>query len=325
MVSVFMADKTGKLYENLAQVVFQAIVNQNDVSNVVVEHNVVLTGKHTSHQIDVYWKFVAAHVEYETIVQCKDHENPINQGELLKFKAVLDDLPGQPKGIFVSRAGYQSGAIDFAKAHGILLHELREADYPPSLLITTVGWAHYRVVPMALSGVIKGSGEDLDTSKLYAMAFDYTVFSPTFSQINIGISTGWLKDNYPDMDTAVIRSGGLFSSVLHENELYDDSGEVIGNLGKLFQTIAQSVSNEGLSEKRVTHKCEVPTFIRTSSAQLPKIQVDSISTDIKIEQRREVRRARMSNFAQWVLHDLNTDKTHWFAITPSASAQLSGE
>ena len=44
----------------------------------------------------------------------------------MKFKAVLDDLPDQPRGIIVSRNGFQRGARDFAAANGILLYELRE-------------------------------------------------------------------------------------------------------------------------------------------------------------------------------------------------------
>lgn len=94
---------------------------------------------------------------------------------------------------------------------------------------------------------------------------------------------------------------------------------------KLFQTIAQDVSKEGLTEKRVTHKFEKPTVIRTSSLLVPTIEIESISADIKIEQGRAVSRARISNFAEWLLHDLNTNKTHWFAVTPSVIAQLSKE
>jgi hypothetical protein len=52
----------------------------------------------------VYWKFAVGTAEYETIVQCKDHKNSVDQGELLKFRSVLNDLAGQPKGIVVSRA-----------------------------------------------------------------------------------------------------------------------------------------------------------------------------------------------------------------------------
>ena len=68
-----MSDKTGKHYEKLAQVVFQWILDQSDIRNMVVEHNVALKGMHAkSHQIDVCWKFEVGGVQYETIVQAKD-------------------------------------------------------------------------------------------------------------------------------------------------------------------------------------------------------------------------------------------------------------
>ena len=117
---------TGIPYELLTKRIFQDILDQSDVKTIKVEHNVILQGKAANHQIDVYWKFELNGIEYETVVQAKDWNQTVNQGELLKFKAVLDDLPGSPVGIFVTRTGYQSGASDYAKSQGIKLYELRE-------------------------------------------------------------------------------------------------------------------------------------------------------------------------------------------------------
>jgi hypothetical protein len=107
-------DKTGKSYEKLVQVIFQSITRQS------VERNVIIRGKTTSHQIDIYWKHEIGGVQYESIVQAKDWNKPVDKSHLLAFKAILDDLPGQPKGIFVTRSGYQAGAEVFALAQGIL-------------------------------------------------------------------------------------------------------------------------------------------------------------------------------------------------------------
>ena len=82
----------------------------------------------------------------KVIVQAKDWQHRVEQVHLLAFRQVLDDLPGQPRGIFVTRTGYQSGAKEFALAHGILLYELKEADDEPPLKIAADGWAHYRIV-----------------------------------------------------------------------------------------------------------------------------------------------------------------------------------
>lgn len=90
---------TGKQFEILTQHLFSELISQQLVSNVEVQHNVVIQGKLLSHQIDVYWEFEVADIKYRTVVQAKDWMSPVPQGELLKFKSVLDDLPGQPRGI----------------------------------------------------------------------------------------------------------------------------------------------------------------------------------------------------------------------------------
>jgi hypothetical protein len=45
---------------------------------------------------------------------------------LLCFLGVLADIPGQPRGIFVNENGFQKGALEVAKAHGIAAYEIRE-------------------------------------------------------------------------------------------------------------------------------------------------------------------------------------------------------
>ncbi|MEX2485053.1 MAG: restriction endonuclease, partial [Brumimicrobium sp.] len=97
-----MAKNTGIPYEKLNQQIFSILVNQDSVENVEVEHDVVIEGKTTNHQIDVYWEFKIGGILYSTVVQAKHWDQNVNQGELLKFKAVLDDLPGQPRGIFIT-------------------------------------------------------------------------------------------------------------------------------------------------------------------------------------------------------------------------------
>ena len=95
---------------------------------------------------------------HETIVQAKDWSRPVEQGQLILFKGVLDDLPGQPKGIFVTRTGYQSGGREFALAHGILLYELKEADDELPLKIASDGLANYRIIKMPVARTVAESG-----------------------------------------------------------------------------------------------------------------------------------------------------------------------
>ena len=86
-------------YELLVREIFQQLLNQDSVPNILVEHDVVKQGTKTTHQIDVYWEFKSAGITYRTVVQAKNWAKPIDKGEVLKLESVLRDLPGQPRGI----------------------------------------------------------------------------------------------------------------------------------------------------------------------------------------------------------------------------------
>jgi len=187
-----MNAKAGQPYEDLTQVIFQLILGQKDIPNVVVERDVTLQGKIRPHQIDIYWKFEVGGVSHEVIVQAKDWQKPVDQLHLLAFTKVLEDLPSQPRGIFVTRNGYQSGAKEWAMAHGILLYELREIDYPPPLRIPVDGWARVGVVPIPVNGFVATRDSPIDPSNAVVRGFAWEVFTPYFSQIKYAVSTSSL-------------------------------------------------------------------------------------------------------------------------------------
>jgi hypothetical protein len=118
---------TGKPYEALTEQVFARLLAQGNVC-AKVERDVTIEGKSTKHQIDVTFEFVAGPVTYRTIVQCKDWASAVKQEQVLAFHAVLNDIPGQPRGIMVSRSGFQDGARSVAEHHRIQLYELREPE-----------------------------------------------------------------------------------------------------------------------------------------------------------------------------------------------------
>lgn len=122
---------TGISYEELVQEIYQALLDgssdKDKIEGTLVQHNVVLQGKSgTSHQIDVYWEFEIAGIKYATIVEVKDWKTPVKQEQLHSFKSVLDDIPGSPCGVYVSRSGFQSGAIVYAEYNGIKLIQITE-------------------------------------------------------------------------------------------------------------------------------------------------------------------------------------------------------
>jgi hypothetical protein len=77
-------------------------------------------GRSTTHEIDVWWEPEVNGTRRQVAFQCKDLARPVDQGEMLKFRAVLDDLDAHPLGVFVARGRYQRGAIMVAAMSNIL-------------------------------------------------------------------------------------------------------------------------------------------------------------------------------------------------------------
>lgn len=134
---------TGKTYEELVQEIYQAILDYENQAagykRIEVQHNVELQGKTGNmHQIDVYWSFTLGGIEYKTLVEVKDWKSPVKKEQLHSFKSVLDDIPGSPRGCFVSKSGFQKGAEVVARHHGIKLMKIEEETPPLKVLISNI-------------------------------------------------------------------------------------------------------------------------------------------------------------------------------------------
>jgi hypothetical protein len=318
-----MNKKAGRPYESLTQVIFQAIHGQKEFPNLVVEHDVTLQGRTLSHQIDVHWKFEVGGVPHEVIVQTKDWVKPVDQLHLLAFKAILDDLPGQPRGIFVTRSGYQSGAKEFALANGILLYELKEAEYPPALPVTAGGWATFKLVAMPLQGLITNGEPEIDAGGVVGIGFEQEVFTPYISEINFTVSKSWLTTEYPNEDIESLRRVTPPVALLRDRVFFDDKGAVVGNLASVLDEIVQSMKKDGVETREANHVFKPAVFIQTGSSRIPRIEITAVSMKVEIRRTRGLVRTRTSNFIELVLHQLNSDHKWWFAATPKVISSLS--
>ena len=66
-------------------------------------------------------------VEFKVIVECKRYSTPVPREKV----AILNDKVrslGAHKGILISTCGYQSGAYEYAKKHGIALLQIIDKD-----------------------------------------------------------------------------------------------------------------------------------------------------------------------------------------------------
>ena len=85
-----------------------------------IEHDVMLTASDGTYQIDVYATYTALGAEMKILAECKQYKKRVGRDKVEVLESRLRSL-GAQKGILLSTAGFQSGAIDFAKAHGIAL------------------------------------------------------------------------------------------------------------------------------------------------------------------------------------------------------------
>lgn len=117
----------GKKYEEFVKSIYEAILSEDGYLNIVVEMNKTdMTGlSGLAHQIDIYWEFEIGENRYQTAIECKNYKSPVSIGKIRDFHGVLTDLP-KLNGVFVSSNGFQKGAIQYAKTHGITLKQIRE-------------------------------------------------------------------------------------------------------------------------------------------------------------------------------------------------------
>lgn len=247
-----MTENTGIPYELLTQTIFEQIVNQNTVNTIKIDQNVILQGKTLSHQIDVYWEFETGGIKYTTVVQAKDWETPVNQGELLKFKGVLDDLPGQPRGVFVTRTGYQSGARDFAKQHGIILYEMREP-----------------------------SEKDPEEGIRWIVLNTHSFF-PNYSDVRFNHDKNWaIKERErlqtPQDDMTKISIFNRIDEILFTNE----NGAPVTSLKDIIHNFYPQGFQE-LPPTKMTHTFTDPTFVPTGVPAFPRLKVNSVDTIVSV-------------------------------------------
>lgn len=113
--------KSGLEFELLVRAIYEQILSQEDIKNIMVQHDVKKEGRSgQKHQVDLYWEFEVAQTVHRVAVECKEYKNPVQIGKIRDFYGALEDL-GNTSGVFVTTSKYQKGAITYAQSKGIQL------------------------------------------------------------------------------------------------------------------------------------------------------------------------------------------------------------
>lgn len=182
-------------------------------------------------------------------MQAKDWKDPVDQGEVFKFKTVLDDLRANP------RVSWWPG-LDFSKAPSI---SRRRTELSSTISRATRIAAHsrcqYRMGPTAHlrlpQGIISATEEDFNSSGIYAMGFEWNVVTPHYSGIHFDASPDWFRNEYP---AAQIAPGAGLSwppVPVREMHLCDGESGSVKTLASLFLPYAQAMDRDGVEQNRI--------------------------------------------------------------------------
>jgi hypothetical protein len=213
----------------------------------------------------------------------KNWESKVSQEHVGAFQAVLHDIPGQPRGVMVSKSGFQEGAASLAKAAGILLYQLSPLPQVPTVLYD-YGWATMRINPQTLQ-------------------METTVFNPRVAlTFNVPSGTNTPPDNF------------LKSMVVREYLLSDERGRSLGTMRDVVAELVDEIrAREELSGTR-TRVFKEPIFMRHEQSD-DQVPVLSVTAEITVTPEAKPDRPLLPpGFVVFVLTNLQTGKSSNHAV-----------
>lgn len=113
-------------FEKYCLEILAGFAEEEQLCNFRITHNVRIPVEDGTYQIDIYAVFTAMGVEFKVLCECKQYSSPVGRDKVAILNDKLKSL-GAHKGILLSTSRFQSGAIQYAKVHGIAL--IRVDDY----------------------------------------------------------------------------------------------------------------------------------------------------------------------------------------------------
>lgn len=94
--------------------------DKEGIEDFSIEHNVKMPAHDGIYQIDGLIKYKFLGMDFKVLVECKRYKNSVKREHVQALKGKLDSI-GAQKGIFISTSSFQSGALEYAREHGIAL------------------------------------------------------------------------------------------------------------------------------------------------------------------------------------------------------------
>ena len=126
-------------FEEYCFKILQGYAEDEKLCDFTIDHDVKLVADDGTYQIDVYATFTALGSHMKVLAECKQFTSAVKRDYIVLLADKVRSL-GAQKGILLSTAGFQSGAVEYADAHGIALIQVFD---------TRVNWYSHSAGPNA--------------------------------------------------------------------------------------------------------------------------------------------------------------------------------
>lgn len=120
-----VADITPTEFELFCRATLEAYAVTEGLKDFSILHNQKVTVHDGIYQIDNLAEFTALSVRFKVLIECKYYKRKIERDEVMLLKSKLESDAAN-KGIIISTSGFQSGAVLYAKEHGVALLQIIE-------------------------------------------------------------------------------------------------------------------------------------------------------------------------------------------------------
>ncbi|HEY8011331.1 MAG TPA: restriction endonuclease [Rudaea sp.] len=287
-----MKKNTGLAFERLVKDILQQILDadKNAVRTISVEHNKRIAGRDRPHNIDLYWKFEVGGIEYQTIVEAKEWNSRVKPEQMSAFSDILKEIPGQPRGLYITRKGFQKGAIAVAEAHGIDLYIL--SDMPPlSLTLKVLGFAQGKTKVVEIS-----------EQAPIGLITEWAIYESELSNLRLNIEPSAAQSRTPsDTQTS-------WSIRPDEVSLCDERGARIGTLATLLAGLMKDGQREPSQMRSISYTITEPTFVVLPNIDRPQ-KLTHLSANYVYRKTGEVLTPwRPSNVASYILERIGNSR-----------------
>ncbi len=113
-------------FEKFCCDVLAGYAEEENIRDFKITHSKIIKASDGKYQIDVYAEFTVMGAQFKVLCECKRYKYRVSREKVAVLHRKLESV-GAHKGILISTSDFQSGAIEYGKAHGIAL--IKAEDY----------------------------------------------------------------------------------------------------------------------------------------------------------------------------------------------------